>query len=67
MESIISANVIYVSLFEQLAVASVRQFFGIRVAMDSLQHEAYNEIYTDWVHFTITRFSLFHEMIKLNK
>jgi len=46
MESIISANVIYVSLFEH-QLASVRQFFGIRVAMDSLQHEAYNEIYTD--------------------
>jgi len=40
----ISRNVDTVSLFAQLTVASIRQIFGVPV-MDSLQHEAYDEIY----------------------
>jgi len=32
------------ALFAQLTVASIQQIFGVPV-MDSLQHEAYDEIY----------------------
>ena len=31
--------------FAHLAVESVHQIYRVRVAIDSLQHEAYNEIY----------------------
>jgi len=43
----------------QLVVTSIEQILGVRVLMDSLQHEPTVK-YTELIHLMITKFTLFH-------
>jgi len=45
---VININANITSLFAQLTVASIQWIFGVQVAHDSQQHEAYTEIYVTY-------------------
>jgi len=48
------------SLYVQFAVVSIQQIFGVRVTVDSQEHEAYNKNIRNLCIFMITKLSLFH-------